>query len=45
MPKKLEYKYVSDYFTEHGCELLEEEYINNSRKQVSEFINACLIGV
>ena len=30
--KRLSYKYVRDYFKEHGCELLEEGYQNNSTK-------------
>jgi len=63
MPKKLEYKYVGDYFAEkiklrldrkngltfcedcHQQFYLKYGYKNNNREQVSEFINACLIGV
>lgn len=34
MPKKLEYKYVSDYFKEQGCELLEDKYVNSITKMM-----------
>jgi len=30
MGKKLTYKYVSKYFDDNGCELIDEEYVNNS---------------
>ena len=32
MSKKLTYGYVKQYFEDHECELLEEEYVNNNTK-------------
>jgi hypothetical protein len=32
MGKKLTYEYVSNYFEDRGCILLEKEYINNHTK-------------
>lgn len=32
MSKRLTYKYVQNYFKEHGCELLEKEYKNSHTK-------------
>ena len=32
MPTKLTFEFVYNYFKDHGCELLEKEYINNRTK-------------
>ena len=30
MPKKLTFEFIKNYFEEHGCELLETDYVNSS---------------